>query len=121
MMQEHGPSEQSPQRRGVSIRGGLLIAFALVVLLVLGSLLTASLLGTARLASDVAGSLMLALGQDTDNRLHDLFDPIEQKMVEDYAAIRRGRYSAKDAETRRELLMPGLFSLPKVDSMMLAD
>jgi PAS domain S-box-containing protein len=105
----------------VSIRGGLLIAFALVVLLVLGSLLTASLLGTARLASDVAGSLMLALGQDTDNRLHDLFDPIEQKMVEDYAAIRRGRYSAKDAETRRELLMPGLFSLPKVDSMMLAD
>jgi PAS domain S-box-containing protein len=120
-MQEHGPPEQSPPRRGVSIRGGLLIAFALVVLLVLGSLLTASLLGTARLARDVAGSLISALGRDTDARLHDMFDPIGQKMVEDYAAIRRGRYSAKDAETRRELLMPGLFSLPDVDSMMLAD
>ena len=120
-MQEQAPPEQSPPRRGVSIRGGLLIAFALVVLLVLGSLLTASLLGTARLASDVAGSLISALGRDTDSRLHDLFDPIGQKLVEDYAAIRRGRYSAKDAETRRELLMPGIFSLPKVDSMMLAD
>ncbi len=120
-MQEQAPPEQSPPRRGVSIRAGLLIAFALVVLLVLGSLLTASLLGTARLASDVAGSLISALGRDTDSRLHDLFDPIGQKLVEDYAAIRRGRYSAKDAETRRELLMPGIFSLPKVDSMMLAD
>jgi two-component system cell cycle sensor histidine kinase/response regulator CckA len=121
MMQGQAPPELGPTRRGVSIRGGLLIAFALVVLLVLGSLLTASLLGTARLARDVAGSLMFALGRDTDARLHDLFDPIGQKMVEDYAAIRRGRYSAKDAETRRELLMPGLFSLPDVDSMMLAD
>jgi len=121
MMQEQVPPEPSPPRQGVSIRGGLLIAFALVVLLVSGSLLTASLLGTARLARDVAGSLMFGLGRDTDARLHDLFDPIGQKMVEDYAAIRRGRYSAKDAETRRELLMPGLFSLPKVDSMMLAD
>ena len=99
----------------------MLIAFALVVLLVLGSLLTASLLGTARLARDVAGSLMFALGRDAEVRLSDLFDPIRQKMIEDYAAIRQGRYSAKDAETRRKLLMPGLFSLPKVDSMMLAD
>ena len=54
-------------------------------------------------------------------RLHDLFDPIRQKMIEDYAAIRQGRYSSKDADTRRDLLMPGLFSLPNVDSMMLAD
>jgi PAS domain S-box-containing protein len=121
MMHEQVPPEGSPPRRVVSIRAGLLIAFALVVLLVLGSLLTASLLGTARLARDVAGSLMSALGRDTDARLHALFDPLGQKMVEDYAAIRRGRYSAKDAETRRELLMPGLFSLPDVDSMMLAD
>jgi two-component system, cell cycle sensor histidine kinase and response regulator CckA len=121
MTPKQGPHEQAPARRGVSIREGLLLAFALVVLLVLGSLLTASLLGTARLARDVAGSLMFALGRDAEARLHDLFDPIRQKMVEEYAAIRQGRYSAKDAETRKELLMPGLFSLPKVDSMMLAD
>jgi PAS domain S-box-containing protein len=121
MVRNQGFPEQTPPRRGVSIRGGLLIAFALVVLLVLGSLLAASLISTARLARDVAGSLMFALGRDAEARLHDLFDPIGQKMVEDYAAIRQGRYSAKDAETRRELLMPGLFSLPEVDSMMLAD
>ena len=121
MTQEQGSSEQSPRHRGVSIRGGLLIAFALLVLLVLGSLLTASLLGTGRLARDVAGSLMFALGRDAEVRLQDLFDPIRQKMVEDYAAVRQGRYSAKDVETRRELLMPGMFSLPKVDSMVLAD
>jgi hypothetical protein len=84
-------------------------------------LLTASLLGTGRLARDVAGSLMFALGRDAEVRLQDLFDPIRQKMVEDYAAVRQGRYSAKDVETRRELLMPGMFSLPKVDSMVLAD
>jgi PAS domain S-box-containing protein len=105
----------------ISIRAGLLLAFALLVVLVLGSLLTASLLGTARLARDVAGSLMFELGLDAEFRLHDLFDPIRQKMIEDYAAIRQGHYSSKDAETRRNLLMPGLFSLPKVDSMMLAD
>ena len=100
MTQEQGSSEQSPRHRGVSIRGGLLISFALLVLLVLGSLLTASLLGTGRLARDVAGSLMFALGRDAEVRLQDLFDPIRQKMVEDYAAVRQGRYSAKDVETR---------------------
>ena len=121
MMRKQGVPEQTPLRRGFSIREGLLIAFALVVLLVSGSLLTASLLGTARLAHDVAGSLMFALGRDTEARLHDLFDPIGQKLVEDYAAIRQGRFSANDAEARRDLLMPGLFSLPKVDSMLLAD
>jgi len=119
--QEQGSSEQGLPRRAVSIRGGLLIAFALLVLLVLGSLLTASLLGTARLARDVAGSLMFSLGRDAEVRLQDLFDPIRQKLIEDYAAIRQGQYSAKDADTRRDLLMPGLFSLPKVDSMLLAD
>jgi len=105
----------------VSIRGGLLFAFALVVLLVVGSLLTASLLGTKRMARDVAGSLMFALGRDTEFRLHDLFEPPRQKMLEDYAAIRQGRYSVRDAEVRRGLLIPGLFALPKVDSMVLAD
>ena len=120
-MPKQSSPEQIPPRRSVSIREGLLIAFALVVLLVLGSLLTASLFGTARLARDVAGSLMFALGRDAELRLGDLFDPIRQKMIEDYAAVREGRYSAKDAETRRKFLMPGLFSLPEVDSMMLAD
>jgi len=117
----NNPAEPSPPRRVVSIRGGLLLAFALVVLLVVGSLLTASLLGTKRMARDVAGSLMFALGRDTEFRLHDLFEPPRQKMLEDYAAIRQGRYSVKDAEARRGLLIPGLFALPKVDSMVLAD
>jgi signal transduction histidine kinase len=117
----NNPPEQSPPRRVVSIRGGLLLAFALVVLLVVGSLLTASLLGTKRMARDVADSLMFALGRDTEFRLHDLFEPPRQKMLEDYAAIRQGRYSVKDAEVRRGLLIPGLFALPKVDSMVLAD
>ena len=121
MTSKQSTPEQSQPRHTISIRGGLLLGFALVVLLVLGSLLTASLLGTAHLARNVAGSLMFALGRDTEVRLEDLFDPIRQKLIEDYAAIRQGRYSSRDAETRRELLMPGLFSLPKVDSMMLAD
>ena len=121
MMHAQAPPDQSRPRRVISIRGGLLLSFALLVLLVLGSLLTAALFGTARLARDVAGSLMFALGRDTEERLRDLFDPIRQKMIEDYVAIRQGRYSAKDADARRALLMPGLFSLPNVDSMMLAD
>ena len=97
MMHQPDIPKQTPPRRNISIRVGLLLAFALVVL------------------------LMFALGRDTEFRLQDLFDPIRQKMIEDYAAIRQGRFSAKDAETRRGLLMPGLFSLPQVDSMMLAD
>ena len=121
MTEGQASPQQTLPRRVVSIRGGLLLSFALLVLLVLGSLLTASLIGSARLARDVAASLMFGLGRDAEVRLQDLFDPIRQKMVEDYAAIRQGRYSAKDSETRRDLLMPGLFSLPKVDSMMLAD
>jgi hypothetical protein len=87
--------EQSPTRQTISIRGGLLLAFALVVLLVSGSLLTASLLGTAHLARDVAGSLMFALGRDTEVRLEDLFDPIRQKLTEDYAAIRQIRFAQR--------------------------
>ena len=98
----------------VSIRAGLLIAFALVVLLVLGSLLTASLLGTARLARDVAGSLMSALGRDTDARLHDLSIHSGKRWSRTMQRFGAGGI-AKDAETRRELLMPGLFSLPDVD------
>jgi len=121
MTTKQDPPEQRQPRYTISIRGGLILSFALVVLLVLGSLLTASLLGTAHLARDVAGSLIFALGRDTQVRLEDLFDPIRQKLIEDYAAIRQGRYSSRDAESLRELLMPGLFSLPKVDSMMLAD
>jgi signal transduction histidine kinase len=115
------PSRQTRPRRVVSIRGGLLISFALLVLLVLGSLLTASVLGTARMARDVAGTLMVALGRDAEFRLHDLFEPLRQKMIEDYAAIRQGRYSTRDVDARRNLLSPGLFALPKVDSMLLAD
>ena len=117
-MSKQDPSQQDSARQVISIRAGLLLAFALVVVLVSGSLLTASLLGTARLARDVAGSLMFALGRNADIRLEDLFDPITQKLVEDYAAIRQGRYSSRDAETRKNLLLPVLFSTPQVDSMM---
>jgi len=115
------PTEHSPQRRVISIRGGLLIAFALIVLLVSVTLLTASLLGTARLARDVAGSLMFGLERDAEARLRSRFDPIGHKLVEDYVAIRQGRYSAKDPETLKKLLLPTLFSLPQVDSMMVVD
>ena len=121
IVRKNPPKEKNQARRVLSIRAGLLIAFALVVFLVSGSLLTASLLGTERLARDVAGSLMFALGKNADIRLHDLFDPIGQKLVEDYAAIRQGRYSTKNAEMRQKLLVPVLFSLPQVDSMMAVD
>ena len=121
MMRMQPPTEQSPPRRVISIRGGLLIAFALIVLLVSVSLLTASLLGTARLARNAAGSLMFGLERDAEVRLRGLFNPIGHKLVDDYVAIRQGRYSAKDAETLRKLLLPTLFSLPQVDSMMVVD
>jgi len=121
MMRKQPSTEPDSPRGAISIRGGLLIAFALVVLLISGSLLTASLVGTARLARDVAGSLMFGMGRDAQVRLRDLFDPIRQKMVEDYAAIRQGRYSVTDAEARKKLLLPTLFSLPQVDSMMAVD
>ena len=121
MTQTQASPEPGSPRRVISIRRGLLIAFALVVLLVSGSLLTASLLGTARLARDVAGSLMFGLGRDAQARLHDLFDPIWQKTVEDYASIRQGRYSDRDPDRLRTMLMPGLFSLPQSDSIILAD
>ena len=117
MMRKQLP-EQNPPRRVVSIRRGLLIAFALVVLLVSGSLLTASLLGTARMARDVAGSLMFGLGRDAEVRLHNRFDPVRRQLVEDYAAIRQGRYSTRDPEALKKLMLPVLFSLPQIDSMM---
>jgi len=120
-MPKQDPPNQHLARQAVSIRQGLLIAFALVVVLVSGSLLTASLVGTARLARDVAGSLMFALGRNADIRLHDLFDPIGQRLVEDYAAIRQGRYSFKDADVSKRMALPAMFSLPQVDSMMTVD
>jgi len=121
MMRNQPTTEQDPPRRVISIRGGLLIAFAIVVFLVSGALLTVSLLGTARLARDVAGSLMFGLGRDAEVRLHEIFDPIQQEMLQDYAAIRQGRYSVRDAEARKKLLLPVLFSLPQADSMMVVD
>jgi PAS domain S-box-containing protein len=120
-MMRKQPPEQTPPRRVISIRRGLLVAFALVVLLVSGSLLTVSLLGTGRLARDIAGSLMFGLGRDAEIRLHNLFSPISQKLVEDYAAIRQGRYSTKDPEVLKKLLLPALFSLPKINSLMIVD
>ncbi len=120
MMRKQPPEHPSP-RRVISIRRGLLVAFALVVLLVSGSLLTVSLLGTGRLARDVAGSLMFGLGRDAEGRLQRLFSPIGQKLVEDYAAIRQGRYSTKDPEALKRLLLPALFSLPQVNSMMIVN
>jgi two-component system, cell cycle sensor histidine kinase and response regulator CckA len=121
MMRKQPPADQDPPRRVISIRGGLLIAFALVVVLVSGALLTASLLGTARLARDVAGSLMFGLERDAEVRLHNQFDPVRRELIEDYAAIRQGRYSTKDPETLRKLLLPVLFSLPQIDSLMVVD
>jgi signal transduction histidine kinase/ActR/RegA family two-component response regulator len=115
------PGKQDSPRWIVGIRPGLLIAFAVVVVPVLCMLLMASLLGMARLSSGVAGSLMFALGRDAEVRLHSLFDPFRQKVLEDYAAIREGRYSVKDAETLRSMLTPGLFALPRVDSVALGD
>ncbi len=121
MMRKQSTTAQDSPRRVISIRGGLLVAFALVVVLISGSLLTASFLGTAHLARDIAGSLMFGLGRDAEFRLHNRFDPVRLELVEDYAAIRQGRYSTRDPEALRRLLLPVLFSLPQIDSMMVVD
>jgi len=105
----------------ISIRGGLLLSSRFSCCWS-WQLVDASLLGTARLARDVAGSLMFELGLDAEFRLHNLFDPIRQKMNRGLCQRSGSEGGTRPKrDTRRNLLMPGLFRCPTVDSMMLAD
>ena len=105
----------------LSLRQALLVAFALPVLLVSGILLTVSLVGTAQMTRDLADPLMLAMSRETGARLHRVFDPINQQVVEDYVALRQGRFSIDDPEALKNRLMGGLYAIPQVDSLMLGD
>jgi PAS domain S-box-containing protein len=99
----------------------LWLAFALLLVLVTATLLVASYVGTRSLARRQADSLMTGVRHETEVRLDRIFDPIRQKVLEDYSAIRTGRYSIQDPVFLKDRLFPNLFSLPQVDSLMIGD
>jgi PAS domain S-box-containing protein len=103
------------------MRQALWIAFAFLLVLVTATLLIASYLGTKSLAQKQADSLMKSVQRETGSRLHRIFDPIRQKVTEDYASIRIGRYSTRTPEALKDRLYANLFSLQQVDSLMVGD
>lgn len=105
----------------MSVRLGLLLAAATLVLLVSGALLTVSLVSTRKIAEAVALPLMDDAVQRTQMRLNAMFDPIRRRIVSDYAAIRHGTLSANDARALKDAFVPELYALPQVGSMMLGD
>ncbi len=103
------------------MRQALWWPFALLLLLVTGTLLFASYAGTRTLARRQADALMSGVRRETDVRLRRIFDPISRKVLEDYATIRIGRYTTKAPTALKDRLYPNLFSLPHVDSLMIGD
>ncbi|HNX98352.1 MAG TPA: hypothetical protein PKK12_11790, partial [Candidatus Aminicenantes bacterium] len=103
------------------MRQTLSLAFALLLILVTATLLIASYAGTRTLARRQADSLMASVRREAEVSLHRIFDPIRQKVLEDYACIRTGRYTTKDPAVLKDRLHPNLFSLPHVDSLMVGD
>ncbi|HLP01495.1 MAG TPA: PAS domain S-box protein [Opitutaceae bacterium] len=103
------------------MRQALWIAFAFLLLAVTATLLIASYAGTRVLAQKQADLLMRSVQRETDSRLHRVFDPIRQKVTEDYASIRIGRYSTRDPAHLKDRLYTNLFSLQHVDSLMVGD
>ena len=107
--------------RRPSVRRTLWVAFASLLLLVTLALSVVSYIGTRRLAGSQAEALMDGVRRETGVQLHRIFDPIRQKVLEDYASIRTGRYTTKAPTALKDRLYPNLFSLPQVDSLMLGD
>lgn len=103
-----------------TIRMGLLLSFALVVALTCGGILIASYLGTHRLVQSVSRSLLRSTTQEVEQRLRGLFSPIEWAVLEKRTAIELGAFSAGVDADRAELI-PALFSLPHVGSVMVGD
>ena len=99
----------------------LWLGFALLLLFVTAALSIASYLGTRSLARRQADSLMTGVRHETEVRLDRVFDPIRQKVLEDYASIRTGRYTTKAPTALKDRLHPNLFSLPQIDSLMIGD
>jgi len=99
----------------------LWLTFALLLVLVTATLLVSAYVGTRSLARRQADSLMTGVRHETEVRLDRIFDPIRQKVLEDYSAIRTGRYSIKEPTFLKDRLFPNLFSLPQVDSLMIGD
>ena len=111
----------APVRPHLTMRQALWIAFASLLLAVTSTLLIASYAGTRILAQEQADLLLRSVQRETDSRLHRIFDPIRQKVTEDYASIRVGRYTTKEPERLKDRLYANLFSLPQIDSLMVGD
>ncbi len=111
----------APTARQLTMHQALWLSFALLLVLVTATLLIASYVGTRSLARRQADSLMTGVRHETEVRLDRIFDPIRQKVLEDYSAIRTGRYSIKEPTFLKDRLFPNLFSLPQVDSLMIGD
>ncbi len=103
------------------MRQALWLAFAGLLLLVTGTLLLTSYVGTRQLARHQAAALMAVVQRETEIRIHALFDPIRHKVIEDYASIRLGRFSSRNHGVLKERLFPHLFALRNVDSLMIGD
>lgn len=116
-----GQDGETKRSRTFSVRLGLLMASAVLVLFVSGALLTVSLVSTRTIAEAVAAPLMDAAVRDTEMRLNALFDPIRRQVVADYAAIRLGTFNPGQADSLKNAFLPRLLALPQVGSMMLGD
>ena len=103
------------------MRQVLWLAFSALLLLVVAALLFASLAGTSRLAGQLADPLMASINRETATQLHRMFDPLRQKIMEDFASIQLGRFSTKDPVAQKDRFLPALHALPLVDSMMVGD
>ncbi len=110
-----------PTPRRISMRQALWWPVALLLLLATGTLMVTAYLGTRALASRQADSLMAGVRREAEGRLHRVFDPIRQKVLEDFASIRIGRYSTDNPDALKDRLYPNLFSLQHVDSLMVGD
>jgi len=105
----------------VPIRWSLFAAFGLLVILIVGSILTISLIKTSQLADDLSKPLIDNAQKETDAELHRLFDPITKEIIIAHGLVTGGLVKRYNTEALKALFLPRMLLLPQSVSMMVSD
>ncbi|MFW5741126.1 MAG: ATP-binding protein, partial [Myxococcota bacterium] len=103
------------------MRWGLFAAFTAFVVVFSGAVLTASLVGTSRLAQTLAEPLIERVHGQSQVRLQRHFNPITHQLMQAHFWAKSGDVERHDAEALMKQLVPGMFALPQCVSMMVSD
>ena len=107
--------------RTVSVRWGLFAAFASLVMLITGSIMTISLIKTSQMADNLAIPLIESVQREVATKLRGFFDPITKEIAIAHGLVTGGLVKRYDTEALKTLFLPKMALLPQSGSMMVSD